>query len=291
LGSHFGRQTADTKLSTGCLKRRKGEGVPANHLKNSFPALTMDASTSVATTKDESAMADNAESQPQAIKKTRRRNRVSKHMQAARQLKADPLGANVPSSSNNASDTKKRPVEQIRNSEAKRSKHIKDPQEAAEYLLQWKRSRSIEGNPTTWKFKKNIQSWLLRHMYDSTKVSKHCFAVLLEYLQPESSSAPAALKDKVIFQATKRVVRYRQWEQRKESTQSEATPDSTQNQAGGLEENPTAQEQEENEHDEQRWRSLDDHDKRKEYKRARKVLETFTSTVSKDDAAAGDSIK
>jgi WKF domain len=284
LGSHFGVQLD-------VLSDDWAKVFQPTIWKTYSPELTMDASTSPATTKDESAMADNAQCHPKATKKVGRRNRVSKHMQAARQLNADVVGADVRPSSNNGSDPKKRPAEQTKNSGAKRRKNIKDPQEAAEYLLQWKKSRSIEGNPTTWKFKKNIQSWLLRHMYDSTKVSKHCFAILLEYLQPESSSAPVALKDKVIFQATKRVLRYRQWEQRKKSTQSEATSDSTQNRAGTLEENPTAQEQEENEHDEQRWRSLDDHDKRKEYKRARKVLEKFTSTVSKDDADAGDSIK
>jgi len=56
---------------------------------------------------------------------------------------------------------------------------INTPQQerAIEYLMQWKNDRS------NWKFKKIIQLWLIKNTYDSAKVSKEHFKILVEYLQ------------------------------------------------------------------------------------------------------------
>ncbi|XP_050543538.1 uncharacterized protein C7orf50 homolog [Daktulosphaira vitifoliae] len=48
---------------------------------------------------------------------------------------------------------------------------------AIEYLLEWKNDRNI------WKFKKIFQVWLIKNMYDSIKITKEHFDILLEYLQ------------------------------------------------------------------------------------------------------------
>lgn len=48
---------------------------------------------------------------------------------------------------------------------------------AIEYLMQWKNDRS------NWKFKKIFQLWLIKNTYDSAKVAKEHFEILVEYLQ------------------------------------------------------------------------------------------------------------
>jgi hypothetical protein len=60
----------------------------------------------------------------------------------------------------------------------KKKRHAKNPNEAAQYLSSWKH-RDAGGS---WKFNKNTQSWLLRHMYEPEKVSKGTFTTLLEYM-------------------------------------------------------------------------------------------------------------
>ena len=121
---------------------------------------------------------------------------------------------------------------------------VKDPQEALNYLVLWKTHKD------SWKFNKNTQTWLIRHVYDAGVVPKHSFETLLEYLQAGRSSM-----DRVVQEAKKRALCY----QNKKSYDAQ-------------------------------YDALDEHDQRKVYKRARKVLDVLgqTSNVDEKNAKRGD---
>jgi len=157
----------------------------------------------------------------------------------------------------------------------KPAKIIKDPKEAAAYLSEWK-YREQGG---TWKFNKNTQSWLLRHMYDTDKISKVCFVILLEYMDGLQGSS----RKRVLEDAQRRALRYKKFE--KELGEKEKTSEGDK-----VVEEPEKRETQKDikaskistdgEDDETRWNRLDEHDKRKEYKRGRKVIELLQKEQS-----------
>ena len=134
---------------------------------------------------------------------------------------------------------------------------VKDPSEAIEYLKQWKQDKS------NWKFNKNTQSWIIRHMYDAEKVDKPAFALVTEYLQGLQGGTA---KTWALADATKRALRYKEYE--KSQSEGKAEEEAEKKETSQSSDND-AEETE----DLIRWKNLSDHDKRKEYKRARKVLE------------------
>jgi WKF domain len=131
-----------------------------------------------------------------------------------------------------------------------KDKHVKDPKEAMAYLEQWKVARG------EWKFNKNTQSWLIRHMYDAALVPKHTFQVLLEYLHDCHDDA----KKRLCLDATQRAVRY-------------------QRHVEGASDNVTSKNHDDQQKDET-FQNMDEHDKRKEYKRARKLLDAIHQPAS-----------
>jgi hypothetical protein len=135
---------------------------------------------------------------------------------------------------------------------SKNNKHVKDPKEAMAYLEQWKVSRGLD-----WKFNKNTQSWLIRHMYDAALVSKHTFEVLLEYLQDCHADA----KKRLCMDATQRAVRYQRHAEKNDGGDTNRSHD---NDAATVD--VPADES---------YQQKDEHDKRKEYKRARKLLDAL----------------
>lgn len=139
----------------------------------------------------------------------------------------------------------------------------KDPEEAASYLTLWNLDRNNTTSTTkNWKFNKNTQSWLLRHMYDFDKVSKSTFATLVDYI----SDGGEGTRLRVEEDAKRRARRYKDWEKRQ------------QQQEGVEQEEGDANEEKKDltkSQDDERFNQLDDHDKRKEYKRARKVLDAL----------------
>ena len=143
----------------------------------------------------------------------------------------------------------------------KKKKKEKDPSEAASYLQTWNDKRD------KWKFNKNTQSWLIRHMYDSERVSKATFGILLEYLK----GGGEATTQRVRGDATQRALRYKEYEKNKkdgdDEEESDDTGKDTEEQADSVDAG--------GEDDETRWKKLNDHDKRKEYKRARKTLDVL----------------
>jgi WKF domain len=145
-----------------------------------------------------------------------------------------------------------------------KNRHVKDPSEAVTYLQQWRESQSGKGSG--WKFNKNTQSWLIRHMYEADKVPKSVFTLLLEYLEGLEGKAT---KTWLCSDASRRALRYKNYEK-------DIKNDShTKHEAAKVEETSKTQDERE---EEARWIKLSDHDKRKEYKRARKILETAATS-------------
>jgi hypothetical protein len=177
------------------------------------------------------------------------------------------------------------------------AKKTKDPNEASSYLSLWKYDRSTttkeKDQNKQWKFNKNTQSWLLRHMYNPTKVPKHTFALLLEYLQNGENNV--GVQNRVLEEAKFRARRYKEFEkqiqqqqhseilQEKEGIENvgvqgkekNAQDDDTINKREGERTEISSVSKQVVGVDSTLWKEMDEHEKRKEYKRARKVLDAF----------------
>jgi hypothetical protein len=168
----------------------------------------------------------------------------------------------------------------------KKNKKIKDPNEVANYLTQWK--RNCDGHESVWKFNKNTQSWLIRHMYEADKLSKASFSLLLEYL---NGLKGGDAKSRILTEATRRAIRYKEYEKVRDELGEKGgsnTGNAVERGAGAGAAPGTDPEGEttttttttqpsltEEQEEEARWNKLDDHDKRNEYKRARKILDVL----------------
>mmetsp|Transcript_31723 Transcript_31723/g.48637 ORF Transcript_31723/g.48637 Transcript_31723/m.48637 type:complete len:209 (+) Transcript_31723:150-776(+) len=200
--------------------------------------------------------------------KAHRKNRISKHVLDSQKKREEEAAGeqkdNTPQASSSAPTTTT-----PKKKKSKKNRHVKDPKEAATYLSSWKHREA----GTNWKFNKNTQSWLIRHMYEADKVDKTCFGLLLEYL----SSGDDQMQARVRTEGTRRALRYKDYQknnpeagENKETAEKEPT---TTTKSG----EDTAKENGKNgdEDDTTNWNELSDHDKRKEYKRARKVLDVL----------------
>lgn len=191
--------------------------------------------------------------------KVRRKKRISKHVQDAeeRRRKKQQDGE-----ADDADATKGETKEKKSN-----SKHIKDPSEAAAYLSSWKHRGAGSG----WKFNKNTQSWLIRHCYETDKVPKATFTVLIEYLLEVKGITRTRLRE----EAARRALRYKEYEKRSKAEENGEDDVA----AKGEEVEGTSSKNHTKDDDAAldaaRWASLGDHDKRKEYKRARKILDSI----------------
>lgn len=188
---------------------------------------------------------------------TKKRNKgkkhISKHVLKAREAKDDAKKEDQDGKLKTPTKTKKVKAEKV----------VKDPSEAVEYLKQWKHEK------TTWKFNKNTQSWIIRHMYDAEKLDKSAFTLVTEYLQGLQGGTA---KSWALADATKRALRYKKFE--KSQTDGTVAKEDN-NKSGDAEKKETAKLSDADTEDLIRWKNLSDHDKRKEYKRARKVLEVL----------------
>lgn len=228
-----------------------------------------------------------------------RKKRISKHI-LARDAAAK-LGPNQQSSEEvteenkeatllmNAVTTDKRKMDDdARNNNNNNNKsantpkrHEKSTAEVSAYLSSWK----YQGDGSGWKFNKNTQSWLIRHMYDAGKVPKATFSLLTEYL---ATIKGLTLRNRIQADATRRALRFKQWE----TTQRDgAGTTSPVGETAATDDNTTAEETTiatsvagssddtmEQDDDGTRWKQLNDHDKRKEYKRSRKIIEILRDT-------------
>lgn len=152
------------------------------------------------------------------------------------------------------------------NESPKKNRTEKSPVEASNYLIQWEAQKS--GRQSAWKFNKNTQSWLIRNMYDLSKVPKATFTILLRYLEGlEGEMARSRLRT----DASRRALRY------KEHLKTTENKTESINEASTEKKDSDKKIEKISDDEEQKWKSLDEHDKRKEYKRARKILEIITS--------------
>ena len=197
----------------------------------------------------------------------RKKKRVSKHVLNANEK----LKGNSEDALEHQKGVQSTHVESTQKQQPKKRKKpkTKDPIEAAAYLSAWKHRESGGG----WKFNKNTQSWLIRHMYEVEKLDKVSFGIMLDYLTGLSQTA----KSRIIQVAEKRARRYKEFEKtlvesHPEPSNREANPQKED--AGGTKaRNMDETLESHGEDDESRWKRLDNHNKRKEYKRARKILE------------------
>jgi len=201
--------------------------------------------------------------------KARKKKRVAKHILVAHERKRLEEEGRCGPETAVVSPTGTTPIKKKK--KRRKKQHIKDPKEAQSYLSAWKYR---DAAPGTWKFNKNTQSWLFRHMYDSEKTPKASFAILMDYLQGlKGSSREWANED-----AVKRVVRYKEWEKKGAKTDDGAS-DAEQVSSTPEEKEKVDDDNDDDDNDDvnadNKFKSLSDHDKRKEYKRARKVVETL----------------
>jgi len=231
--------------------------------------------------------------------KGRQKKRISKHVLAAKERRIkeaetretttlakgeDGITVTHPKSSISLAKKKNNPIK----------KHEKDPSEGHTYLSLWKKRHL---GTEIWKFNKNTQSWLLRHMYDANKVKKETFTLLIDYIL-QTPNDGVGFKDRIYDDAQRRVIRYVEWEplhtkqqlqQEKEEGESTKeiipateTSSSLSNTNMTKEKNSKVQNANKKEEDKymdekRRWTELNAHDKRKEYKRARKLMEALSS--------------
>mmetsp|Transcript_29741 Transcript_29741/g.45080 ORF Transcript_29741/g.45080 Transcript_29741/m.45080 type:complete len:220 (+) Transcript_29741:189-848(+) len=211
-----------------------------------------------------------------AATKSRKKKRISKHVLKSKESQQQ--SSELQTNSNSAAFQAKAPKEQPKRS--KKAGKIKDPKEAERYLSAWKYRETAGG----WKFNKNTQSWLFRHMYDVEKISKVPFTLLMEYMEGLKGST----KTRVIEDAERRAVRYKEFEKtlevNKNKNEGEHAKNESSQESGGPNSSSVNELKSEislatvdtgGEDDQTRWKRLSDHDKRKEYKRARKVLDLF----------------
>lgn len=200
-----------------------------------------------------------------AGKINRKKKRISKHVlkaQEGRDSAAPGADEDLPT------PTPLQPAKKQAPPKKAKALKTKDPTEAASYLSSWKH-RAAGG---AWKFNKNTQSWLIRHMYEADKVSKPVFVILMEYLEGMKH------KERVIEDAERRALRYKDFEKTLDEKKDAGKEKEVEKEAKKEEEPKdadTPKKEDGGEDDETRWLRLDEHDKRKEYKRARKILETL----------------
>ena len=189
-------------------------------------------------------------------KSSRRKKKISKHVLKAKEAKGG--------QSAEATTNESRPAKEQK---------IKDPGDVQSYLESWKQSQS--GESSNWKFNKNTQSWLIRHAYDPSRVPKNSFNLLLEYLMGLKGDV---MKKRILADATRRALRYKDYEKSQSASNEAPSTGETNQDAKAGEENDNGKSKDGNSdaEDQIRWSKLDDHDKRKEYKRARRILECLT---------------
>ena len=193
----------------------------------------------------------------QKISAKKKKKRISKHILQSRQV--DPNNAKEGEQSLN-NETNASTISSQSSKQQDKKRHEKHPKELESYLSTWKHRDSGSG----WKFNKNTQSWLIRHMYNHEKVPKSMFFLLLEYL---SHIKGKNLRERILSDANRRALRYKSWQESKDKSDEISTT-----------ENTTVSSLNVDDVDFDTWNQLNDHDKRKEYKRARKILEHLSAT-------------
>ena len=193
--------------------------------------------------------------------KRHRKKRISKHVveSQTRKKQEDAEKQLLAATEGDAETTTSATTDNDANESKKSTKNTKtkDPAEAASYLSLWSLDLNSDSTTKNWKFNKNTQSWLLRHMYDFDKVSKSTFGILVDYVCQGGDKTRLRVEE----EAKRRARRYKEWEKKQQNEGDTVQDDNDDDVATSP--------------DDEEWNQLDDHDKRKEYKRARKVLDSL----------------
>lgn len=191
-----------------------------------------------------------------AAKKKGKKRKISQHILAAG-ASAGTFSTSKDAQALPVQDTPGAATTKLLAKKKRKRTQLKDPGDAAAYLTAWKLKKN------DWKFNKNTQSWLIRHMYDAEKIPKGVFSNLVEYL----AAAGETTMVRIVQEATRRALRY-QTHSNSSAVTSVETKDPTDT---AIPVNSVDTD------DATRWKNMNDHDKRKEYKRARKVLDSLSS--------------
>lgn len=211
------------------------------------------------------------------VKKKGKKRKISKHIADAKMknVKLDSTDTGINDSSNVTVIPTTAVLTTTPSKKQKLAKHTKDPVDVEGYLMAWKKQQDLMSDgsstsrmTTTWKFNKNTQSWLIRHLYDSTKISKSIFAIALQYFLKSNINVQQRLRD----DATQRAIQYQQHQQEKGTTNQ--INDGIDNDDSNANRNEKEDSPE----------VLLEKNQRKEYKRARKILDTL---VVVDNATVG----
>lgn len=211
------------------------------------------------------------------VKKKGKKRKISKHIADAKMknVKLDSTDTGINDSSNVTVIPTPAVLTTTPSKKQKLAKHTKDPVDVEGYLMAWKKQQDLTSDDsstsrmtTTWKFNKNTQSWLIRHLYDSTKISKSIFAIALQYFLKSNINVQQRLRD----DATQRAIQYQQHQQEKGTTNQ--INDGIDNDDSNANRNEKEDSPE----------VLLEKNQRKEYKRARKILDTL---VVVDNATVG----
>jgi hypothetical protein len=184
----------------------------------------------------------------------------------------------------NTSDLKQQKKKRKKTKKRNNKKNvIKDPKEAHSYLSLWQQQQQHTGQ-SLWRFNKNTQSWLLRHMYNVDKIPKSTFSILILYIE----DLRGASRERVYEDAVRRAFRYKEWEKKSGSGENKKDDnhDAINTQSDKASDDKTTQQSDDEDDekaDEARWNSLNYHDKRKEYKRARKLIDVLKVNKTDDN--------
>jgi len=217
-------------------------------------------------------------------KKVQRKKRISKHVLESQQRKEEEQQTAVPITENDspvppttndsatATPGSGTPDKEPARKKKKNRKRTRDPSAGHAYLSTWKHRASGQG---VWKFNKNTQSWLIKHMYDCDVIPKGTFTLLVGYIEGLKGEA---IRKRVEDDSVRRALRYKNWEKSgakddKEEMKADAKMDEVKKDAA--KEEKVGEEEEKDE--EGRWQDLNAHDKRIEYKRARKIIDSLNS--------------
>lgn len=167
-----------------------------------------------------------------------------------------------PSTTTTASDAGKGTPKRTISTNSKQRKKKKapavpviEPAEAWAHLLDWEEQHDTDA----WQFNEAADVWLIKNMYDAEAVPKDVFAFLVEgYLQVKPEDEKQAIRNC----ATRCVSRYKKFEKQVKDGTWQEPP------ASG-----TTDTDDDDDDEDAVWNRIDEHEKRKRYKRARKTLD------------------
>ena len=155
-----------------------------------------------------------AASNPPKKKKIKRR-RISKHVvEAKKKAAAVNNDDKLPLPTTDQAE----PETTSTQAAANESDHLNQAIAYLKAYIESKADNANESQKAAWKFNKNTQTWLIRHMYNAEVVSKSTFALLLEYFRGLQGNT----KSRVLQEATDRVLQYKEFEKKQEAQNGNA---------------------------------------------------------------------